>query len=442
MAAAVVLCALAAAPAGAATVGVYDGPDLTAVALAGPDAVALRQVSDERSQLVVAPRGGGKPQTVLTVPRMNHVSERESRRLAGSAARVALIAEIEDARDRTVEWRVYSGPPRGPIGVVRALPVREAWVPALVDVDGDRLLIVESRPEFDGPIRAFLFDSAGGLVPIPWARASALPIEISGGFAAASMAGPNRAAVLDLATGAELVTVPLSDRERAEDLSLTPDGRLAVVTPAGVVVAGPGAAPRLVPGTKGLTRVHLVGETLSGIEQRTGRAVALPVGGGPITALGAPTTVFADAAGDGSGYAWIANGCAHVASIPVSTAPARPSDPCPATEIAYAYIASTRLRGRTVTVPVGCIAAPRGVCRGTAIARIFEGDGKVAASGPFAIGVGKSRVVRMRVTDAALAEFRREGSATLLMDARIPDGRIGAGGEGSAELGVELPGRD
>ncbi len=328
-----------------------------------------------------------------------------------------------------------------PIGVVRALPIREAWVPALVDVDGDRALIVEARPEPDGPIRAFLLDSVAGLVPIPWARASAQPIEISGGFAAASMAGPNRVAVLDLATGAELVTVPLPDRERGADLSLAPDGRVAVATQAGVTVAGPGAAARLVPGTKGLERVHLAGETLSGID-KTGRAVALPVGGGRITALGPPTRVFVDAAGDASGYAWIANGCAHVAAIPVSTAPTRSSDPCPTTEIAYAYIASTRLRGRTITVPVGCVAAPRGVCRGTAIARIFEGDGKAAATGRFAIPVGKSREVKLRVTRAALAEFRREGYGNLVMDARIPNGRIGAGGDGSAELGVDLPGRD
>jgi hypothetical protein len=105
-------------------------------------------------------------------------------------------------------------------------------VPALVVVDGDRDLIVEARPEPDGPIRAFLLDSVSGLVPIPWARASALPIEISGGFAAASIAGPSRVAVLDLATGAELVTVPLADRERDADLSLAPDGRVAVATQA------------------------------------------------------------------------------------------------------------------------------------------------------------------------------------------------------------------
>jgi hypothetical protein len=247
--------------------------------------------------------------------------------------------------------------------------------------------------------------------------------------------------VLDLATGAELVTVPLSNRQRGADLSLAPDGRVAVATQAGVMVAGPGAAARLVPGTKGLNRVHIAGATVSGID-KTGSAVALPVGGGRITSLGPPTGVFVDATGDDSGYAWIANGCARVATIPVSTARTRASDPCPTTEIAFAYIASTRLRGRTITVPVGCVAAPRGVCRGTAIARVFEGDGKAAATGRFAIPVGKSREVKMRVTRAARAKFRREGYGNLVMDARIPNGRIGAGGEGSAELTVHLPGRD
>src|SRR4051794_37624948 len=231
---------LVAASARAATVGVYDGPALSALALAGPDVVVLRQVNDKRSQLVAVPRSGGKAQPVPTVDRMNLVFEDESRRLAACAARVALIAEIEDAQDHTVEWRIYSGPPRGPIGVVRTLPIAEAWVPALVDVDGDRALIVEARPESDGPIRAFTFDSVAGLVPISWARASAFPIEISGSRVAASMAGPNRVAVLDLATGAALVTVPLSARERGTDLSLAPDGRVAVATRAGVEVAGPG----------------------------------------------------------------------------------------------------------------------------------------------------------------------------------------------------------
>ena len=82
------------------------------------------------------------------------------------------------------------------------------------------------------------------------------------------------------------------------------------------------------------------------------------------------------------------------------------------------------------------------MCRGTAIARIFEGDGKIAASGRFAIPVGKERKVKMRVTKAALAEFRREGYGNLVLDARIPDGRVGIGADGASELSVNLPGRD
>jgi hypothetical protein len=39
------------------------------------------------------------------------------------------------------------------------------------------------------------------------------------------------------------------------------------------------------------------------------------VGGGRITTLGPPTGVFVDAAGDASGYPWIANGCARGAAI-------------------------------------------------------------------------------------------------------------------------------
>ena len=52
------------------------------------------------------------------------------------------------------------------------------------------------------------------------------------------------------------------------------------------------------------------------------------------------------------------------------------------------------------------------------------------------------RQVKMRVTRAALRIFRREGYGNLVMDARIPNGRVGLGGHGESELGVDLPGRD
>src|SRR5690242_8713518 len=105
-------CALLVPSAGAATVGVYDGPDLGAVALAGPDAVVLKHgPKRHRSSLVVVPRGGGAAKTVLRVDGMRDLYEVEPRRLAASAQRVALIAEIINDNGNTLEWRVYSGPP-------------------------------------------------------------------------------------------------------------------------------------------------------------------------------------------------------------------------------------------------------------------------------------------------------------------------------------------
>ena len=50
--------------------------------------------------------------------------------------------------------------------------------------------------------------------------------------------------------------------------------------------------------------------------------------------------------------------------------------------------------------------------------------------------------MKLRVTKAAIANFRREGFGNLVMDARIPKGRIGVGGNGDAELTVHLPGGD
>ena len=124
--------ALLAPSAGAATVGVYDDPEATAVALAGPDAVVLRHPSYTRARLVVAPRGGGKPQTILEVKSMRRLFEDDpARRLAASAQRVALMSEIIDRNGGTIVWRIYSGPPRRPVRVVqtcrRASSGRRCW---------------------------------------------------------------------------------------------------------------------------------------------------------------------------------------------------------------------------------------------------------------------------------------------------------------------------
>jgi hypothetical protein len=432
--AALVATLLLAPSAPASTVGVLDDPDAIAVALAGPDAIVQRQTRNT-FELVAVPRGGGRPQSVLTLKPVEYTLD-EPYRLAASASRVALIAEMLGRDDETTEWRVYSGPPRGPYTVIRSVPVREGWVPAVVSVDGDRVLIVEGRQEPDGPIRAFLWDPVSGLVPLPWANAASVPFAIAGRYAAVLGAAPERAAVRDLATGAEVARIPLAKRVEGPSLAVTPDGRLALANPAeGISIVAPGGAARRLGGTKGLRNVHLAGETVTAVDRR-GRAVVVATGG-TLGALGLPTTVFTHAAGDSAGYAWIANGCVWHAAIPITAG--RKAGPCPTTEIGLYGIDASKLNGRTLLVRVRCIAAPRDVCRGTVLGRdSFSTTPKaIVGRGRFAVRVGGWRRVKMTMTAATVKRWREKKFGSLLLGARIPNGRLGEPGEGNSELSVQ-----
>jgi hypothetical protein len=44
----------------------------------------------------------------------------------------------------------------------------------------------------------------------------------------------------------------------------------------------------------------------------------------------------------------------------------------------------------------------------------------------------------MRIERKTVERFRRKDFGFFILDARIPNGRIGAGADGSAELGVDL----
>ena len=78
------------------------------------------------------------------------------------------------------------------------------------------------------------------------------------------------------------------------------------------------------------------------------------------------------------------------------------------------------------------------MCRGTILGRDGEGGRRFVARGRFAVPVGKSRDVPMRIERATLERFRRKDFGFFIIDARIPHGRIGQGADGSSELGVDL----
>jgi hypothetical protein len=427
----VVLCAamallVAAPPAIGATISLGDDLRASGVALAGPNVLVMRELRNGTTQLIAVPRTGGRARTLLSVPSVQPVFEAQ-RELSASDARVALITEILDRRDQTVEWRVYSGPPSGPLQIVRRIRDREGWEPVLVDVDGDRVLIVEARQEEEGAARAYILDPAFGLVPIAWANDAVTPVAIAGGRAAVYADRPRRVAVVDIATGAEQAAVRLAELTERLDVDLAADGRVAVSAGDGISVASPGAAPQTVPGSHDLSRAYFAGAAMTAFDD-AGHAVLVGVDRAR-TALAPPSRVLTAAAGDPQGFAWVANGCIRYAALPVTPSAPQADDPCPTTEIGLYLIANSKLRGRT---------APAGVCRGTVLGRDGEGGRQVVARGRFAVPVGKQRNIPMRIERETVERFRRKNFGFFIIDARIPNGRIGVGADGSSELGVDL----
>ena len=407
-----VLSALAVSPA-----SVFDDPAATHVALAGPEVLVLRD-RDEGAELLAVPRTGGPARTLLSVGSTGPMWASENA-LAASDQRVAVFVEITDRRDRTVEYQTWSGPPSGPLEIVRRTP--ETWEPVLVDVDAERVLLVEAH-ELDSRVRALRFDPAFGFVRIAWAKPSFVPVAIAGDYAAVVATRPRRVAVVDLATGAERTAIRLPRFPTAVDVAA--DGRVVVAGRDGLVT------DRSLPDTKGLKSPRFAGDTIVAVD-RTGRPVVL-LPDGSRQSLEPPTRIFTSLAADASGFAWLANGCVRYA--PFAGASAQADDPCPSTEIGLYAIADAWLRGRRIRVPVICVTAPSGICRGTVLGRF---DGQVVARGRFAVRAGRQRWVRMRVSRAAVNRFRRAGSGFLIIRARVPDGRVGAGADGS-ELSVKV----
>ena len=424
------LIALAAAPpAAGAPIALRDDLRATAVALAGDEVLVLR---DRRrgAELLAVPRTGGPARTLLSVRSARPTWPNEES-LAASDERVAVFVEIANRRGRTVEWRVYSGPPAGPLEIVRRTRVRNSgtWAPFLLDVDGSRVLLVEVHEGGDDAVRASVLDPLVGFIPVEWADESMAPVAIAGRHAAAVAARPRRLAIVDLFTGAPEATVRVPRYAYDHDVDLAA-GRLVAATRAGLITMRPGEAAQTLSDTEGLSAPRFGGDAIAAFQD--GRPVVL---GAAREVLDPPSSVPTGLAADARGIAWLANGCLRYSALATPFPAPQADDPCPSTEIALAYIASSPLEGRHVRVPVRCVAAATGTCRGTTLGKLRR---KVVARGRFAIPTGAVRHVRMRMTRAAAARFRRQDFGSLIIDARIPDGRIGAGSDGSSELSVKV----
>jgi hypothetical protein len=426
-----VLAMLAVAPAVAgASIGLRDDLAATEVALAGPEVLIARAPDSGGVQLRAVPRAGGAGRTLLSVssPRAGSSADVS---LAASDERVALIVELRGRFRATIEWRVYSGPPAGPVRLVRRTADRgqRTWVPYIVDVDGDRVLLVEARLRSSGRVRAQLL-GPDGPVSVRWTSGAFAPVAIAGEHAAVFARRPRRLAVADLVSGAEQGALD-ANPSALEMLDIRADGRLIAQTRAGLVTTRPGEASRTLPGSKGLRWPRFAGAAVAGIDD--GRPVLLG-GDGARQVLGEPSNVLADFAADDRGITWLANGCVRYAALRGPPTASQAADPCPATEIGLYLIADSRLHGRRVRAPVRCVTAPGDACRGTLLARR---RGRLVGRGRFTVPVATERWVTIRLTRAAAAHARRDHGTSLAIAARMPDGRVGAG-RGDSELTVKV----
>lgn len=419
---ATVLVTLIVAPAAGASIGLRDDLAAAAVAFAGDEVLVVRTPESGRVRLHAVPRAGGPARSLLTVSAPRAAASADVS-LAASDQRVALIVGMRDRLGANLDWRIYSGPPSGPLRLVRRRRAGDrSWFPFIVDVEGDQALIVDVREAGRGRVRASLL-GPGGFAPIPWVRDTFAPAAISGGQAAVYTQRPNGLVVADLATGAVQSTLDVYPSQlEAFDFAA---GRLVAEATEGLRIT-PSVT---LPGTKGLDWPRFAGDAVVALDE--GRPV-LVSGDGSRTALGEPSDILDDLVADARGAAWIANGCVRYAELAVPV-PAQPDDPCPSTEIGLYAIADARLKGRRVHAPVKCVTAPGGSCRGTLIARR---GGRIVGRGRFALPVGTEEWIPIILTRAEAAYQRRVDGTFVLLSARIRDGRVGAG-RGNAELTIK-----
>lgn len=146
----------------AAPVALVD--DLAAAhdALAGREVLAARELPDRHVALEAVALDGGARRCMLCVSSPAGWNEMK---LATSPERVGFVIQ-RSSRDGVLESRVYSGPPSGPLRLVYRASGQNGrtWNPVHIDVDGDRLLLVEAKSGRE--VRARMLEPAFSLVPV------------------------------------------------------------------------------------------------------------------------------------------------------------------------------------------------------------------------------------------------------------------------------------
>jgi hypothetical protein len=424
-------------------VSLYDVHRDADVVLASGEVLVGRGTPAGGVRIDAFPLSGEAPRRLLALPAPASGWDGNVR-LAASTERAAAAVSFDNEEDEPVEWRVYNGPPAGPLELLTGVRPQQPsdWFPVDVDVDVDRLLVSELR--FDlRESRASVYAPGVPPEPVPLRGRFSAPDTLAGDYVAyvgsirrSSGGRVGGVFVADRRSGGVRGRILLrraTDDVEYRDLDLTRSGRVVVAVDGRLLTAAPGQAQRRVPGTAGrnLDAPRLVGRRIVALATtRFGaqRVVVLDPRARTIRRIGPPSTAIEAVTAGGQSVAWLANGCVIAARLADGRFRSPPRGPCPRAE-AFLDESDQLLHGRTVRVVVTCVAAPRPGCRGVAQLRGGSfGRGPVLGRGRFRVPAGRRRIVTVTLTPRGLRrvrrDLRREGDSVFGLDANVRNGRV------------------
>jgi hypothetical protein len=438
------------ADAGAEPRALLDAPRAQDVAVAGAEVLVAASTSRGGARLMAVSAAGGPVRVVLEVPPPGR-GWTSVLRLASSAQLTALLVAHLDPSGNFRDWRVYAGPPVGPLALVQRVRYTgqgRIWTPLDVDVHSDRLLIHELRqPRF--AFRLVVRAPDGTAPPVPQGRFG-MPTAVAGDLLAylGTTGRADRGAVIrliDWRTGGLSSSMEIGrPSEDIEDrhLDMTDGGRVVAAIDGRLITGAPGVPVQELPGSAGvpgLSSPRFAGERMAALAParlRAKRPVVIDPAAGTLRRVGPLSTELTGIAANETTVAWLANGCvlaadtAPVAVPPAQTLDAPPGGPCPRAEVDLGE-ESHRVRGRALRVPVICVVAPPPGCRG----EVLLGKGGWAGRGRFQVPPGERRSVRVRLSRRGIAQVRRHlrlyPVADYSMTARVEDGRLVPPGSGN-----------
>ena len=417
----------------------------TFVAISG-DEVLLGSSSGGRALVRGIPAAGGDPVVRFRAPQAPRGRISAVRLLDASERRVAFMT-VEAASDEGPVTRVsaYAGPPAGPYALISSgRPSATAQrVPGWIDVDGDRVLLVDIQNR--RPV-ATVIEADGSRAAVPLPRDGYDP-RLAGDLVTARTDPPTgsddtgRLRIFDRRTGGTrtLVTPAGSDEYavRADGLVVTDVGGNR-----GLVAMAPGAESRRLGAGTSLGALDGPAEELlirgdvalglafpSRLVESGERVAVIPIAGGP-PRLAGPVTSNVSAAAIGDRWvAWVANGClAAVSRAALPAAEPIAAGGCPRAEATIEEGTSEpRARVRRVLARAGCLTAPGDRCDIVVAAELDPDRGaRVSlASRRVAVAAGRSRLVSLPLTGADVRALRRasddDGFAPIRLTAAAVD---------------------